>query len=430
VTSASPTSWNLVPRQAAWQAIGLLLRPLHLGIAFPSILYLTALTVFLFRPPDLDLLYADRIVFFILLFFVALKFLGARGRIPFLPAISIPMLSLIALSAFRALREPFDASTWSLVASKFVVPFVLMHLAILVFRNPAERRQFSIFLLLALAYLVFTSIVFLADARTLIFPRFILDESIGHHVDRARGPFLQAVANGLSLNMLGILVLVFARRYRKIVLLLWLALPVAILATMTRAVWISFAASTVLVSVRLRDRCLRRACMAAVLAGVVVFLLIAVNDTSRLNSLYERFNERGPVDARLAVYEAGWAMFQEHPLTGWTAGRMYTELARRMQGYHLSEYYVHNTFLALLVEFGLPGLLLYGILLVGLFRLARADCGGGAVPMGAVSNLRKTWPILLGVFLVNACFVDMVYQFVNGLLFTVAGILCASRESA
>jgi len=42
--------------------------------------------------------------------------------------------------------------------------------------------------------------------------------------------------------------------------------------------------------------------------------------------------------------------------------------------------------------------------------------------------LRKIWPILLGVFLFNAFFVDMVYQFVTGLMFTVAGMLCASPQ--
>jgi len=407
---------------------GLFLRSLQLGMVSTSALYLAAMTVFLFRPPDLDFYNVDRIAFLLLVFIVALRTMAARDRIPFLPSISLPMLGLIALAVFRALREPFDAETWSLVASKFVVPFVLMHIAILVFRGRAERKHFEIFLLLTLGYLAFTAIAFLGDARNLIFPRFILDESIGHHVGRARGPFLQAVANGVSLNMLGILALVLVQGRRKIVLLLWLLLPLAILATMTRAVWISFAVSTVALAIRLGDRCLRRACVAAAIAGFAALLVIGVSGSSWTNALQDRTNERGPVEARMAVYEAGWAMFQEHPVTGWTAGRMYEELARRMEGYRLRSYYAHNTYLSLLVEFGLPGLLLYCFLLVGLFRLARAGCGDGAKG-GAVSNLRRAWPILLGVFLINACFVDMVYQFVNGLLFTVAGMLCASGEA-
>jgi O-antigen ligase len=105
---------------------------------------------------------------------------------------------------------------------------------------------------------------------------------------------------------------------------------------------------------------------------------------------------------------------------------MYGELARRMEGYHLRTYYVHNTYLALLVEFGAPGLALYAILFFNLFRLSWRGPPAESRP---VAELRKVWPILLSVYLFNAFFVDMAYQFVIGLMFTVAGMLCASEES-
>ncbi|MGA8762810.1 MAG: hypothetical protein WB562_08100 [Candidatus Sulfotelmatobacter sp.] len=40
------------------------------------------------------------------------------------------------------------------------------------------------------------------------------------------------------------------------------------------------------------------------------------------------------------------------------------------------------------------------------------------------------WPILLGAYWVNAAVVVMNYQFVNGLLFTMAGMLAAQRRRA
>jgi O-antigen ligase len=405
-----------------------MLRPLQLGLAFPSTLYLTALTVFLFRPPDLDFYHADRIALGVLIFFVGLRALVVHERMPFVAGVSLPMLGLVALAVLRALREPFDPQTWSLVASKFVVPLVLFHMATLVFRGASARRHFELFVLLTLGYLAFTAIAFLVDARTLIFPKFILDESLGIHADRARGPFLQAVANGLSLSMLGILAVVLAQKWRKVVLLLWLALPLAVLATMTRAVWISFAVSTVALAFRLRIPRLRRACFGLACVALLGGLAISLTDNSLANTLRDRTEERGPVDVRMAVYAAGWNMFLERPLTGWTAGRMYSELARRMPGYHLSSFYVHNTYLALLIEFGIPGLLLYALLFFNLFRLRLA--GTDDEESSSLSALRRVWPILLCVYLFNASFVDMAYQFVIGLLFTVAGILQASRESA
>jgi len=86
----------------------------------------------------------------------------------------------------------------------------------------------------------------------------------------------------------------------------------------------------------------------------------------------------------------------------------------------------------LLVEFGVPGLALYAILFFNLFRLAWRRTPGEAGPVASLrlASLRKVWPIVLGVYLFNAFFVDMAYQFVIGLVFTVAGMLCAPEESA
>jgi putative inorganic carbon (hco3(-)) transporter len=409
-----------------WHVAGLLLRPLHLALAFPSILYVAAMAVFLFRPPDLFSYYADRIGFGILVFFVALRTMALRDRLPFFAGLSLPMLGLVALAILRALREPYDAQNWSILASKYVVPFALFHIAALVFRGVSQRAHFEVFVICALAYLVFIAVAFLVDARSLIFPRFILDESLGFHPDRARGPFLQAVANGVSLNVFGILVIAFPQKYKSLTRLLWMALPLAVLATMTRAVWIAFAVSTVVLGWRLVERRAQAACALLTVAGLMVGLTIGLSNHSLKTALWDRTGERGPVVARIAVYEAGWSMFMERPLTGWAPGSMYGELGRRMEGYHLRTFYVHNTYLALLVEFGAPGLALYGILFFNLFRLSRRRPHDES---STVASLRKVWPVLLSVFLFNAFFVDMTYQFVIGLVFTIAGMLCASEES-
>lgn len=430
-----------------WRASEVLLRPLHLALSFPAALYVATLAIFLFKPPDLNLGHADRIAFAALCFFVALRALALRDRLPFVAGLSLPMFGLIVLAARRAGSEPFEAQTWSVAASKFIVPFVLFHLAILIFRGSREQRQFELFVIVTMAYLIFTALAFLTGARDLIYPRIILDETIGFHVDRARGPFLQAVANGMSLNLLGLLaVTVSGRVRRRVVVFLWFALPWAILATMTRSVWIGFVASTIALGMRILKGRLKDAALLIVVAGLFLGVGVAAGSRSFRNALSERSEERGPVDARIAVYRAGWSMIQERPLTGWPAETMYRELARRMSGYRLHKFYVHNTYLALLLELGWPGLALYGILFFNLFRLARKPavaCSPRSEspwsnpqrqkPTSAdysTSTLRKIWPLMLGIFLFNACFVDMAYQFVNGLLLTAAGILCAPAETA
>ena len=61
--------------------------------------------------------------------------------------------------------------------------------------------------------------------------------------------------------------------------------------------------------------------------------------------------------------------------------------------------------------------------------------GRGAVPArergGFLdAHFHRLWPLLLAVYWVNAAMVVMSYQFVNGLLFTLAGMLAAQHHRA
>jgi len=288
-----------------------------------------------------------------------------------------------------------------------------------------------------LAYLSFTAIAFLSGAHALIFPRFILDESLGFHADRARGPLLQAVANGVSLNMLGLLALHAYRRGSvrgvKVVVLL-ASVPIAILATMTRAIWASFAGTVVVLVFFSKDRlsknrALRRAGVGLVLmAGTVPIVFLSSHELGC--ALSDRLVERGPVDYRAAVYAGGWQMFLERPLTGWGFHQMPAELPRHVAGYNEKVLYPHNTYLELLVEHGVAGLALYLWLMWEMWRLGRGPIPEGEKDGFLDRQFHRLWPILLAVCWVNAAMVVMSYQFVNGLLFTMAGMLAAQRRRA
>jgi len=59
----------------------------------------------------------------------------------------------------------------------------------------------------------------------------------------------------------------------------------------------------------------------------------------------------------------------------------------------------------------------------------------GAIPEGEENGFldrrfHYLWPILLCVYWLNAAVVVLSYQFVNGLLFTLAGMLAAQRRRA
>jgi putative inorganic carbon (hco3(-)) transporter len=418
--------------KAAGSGVRMALRPLQAMMMAPGALFLVALTAMLLRHPDVPFYEIDRVAFLLLVAGVTVRAVVTRQRLLVVERATWPMIGLTILAVGSVITQPFDNQTWCLLAAKFVVPFALFHLAGLVFREERRLRQFEMFALVVLAYLCFTAIAFLVGAKSLIFPRFILDESLGYHVDRARGPLLQAVANGVSLNLLGVLALhAFLRgRIRGLgAAVLLAALPVAILATMTRAVWLSFAVSVVVLIFRAHDRRLRRICVAVTMVGTLG-LLIALSFDDQRRALTERLHESGPLDFRQAVYAGGWQMFLEKPFAGWGVNQMPAELARHVSGYKEKELYPHNTYLELLVEHGIFGLALYVWLMWEVLRLGR-----GAVPRAERegflnAQFHAMWPVLLGIYWVNAALVVMNYQFVNGLLFTMAGMLAAQRRRA
>ena len=415
----------------------LFLRPLQVLMAAPSLLFLGALTAMLLRHPDVAFYEIDRVAFGLLVVGVVGRGVILRQRLLFVERVTWPMIGLMALALVSVTGQPYDHETWSLLGSKLIVPLALFHLSGLVFTNERHFRQFEIFALIVLAYLSFTAIAFLCGAHSLIFPRFILDSSLGFHASRARGPLLQAVANGVSLNMLGLLALHAYRRgsVRKLKLAVLLGmLPVAILATMTRSVWLSFVGSVIALVLlsknrRSKKRELLRVCCALVLmAGVGLAVTLSSDDLT--STLSDRLEERGPVDYRAAVYAGGWQMFLERPLTGWGFHQMPAELPRYVSGYHERVLYPHNTYLELLVEDGVLGLVFYLWLMWEMWRLGRAAIPAAEENGFLDRRFHRIWPILMAVYWVNSALVVMSYQFVNGLLFTMAGMLAAQKRRA
>ncbi len=409
------------------------LRLMHGLVSLPVLAFLAALTTMLFRPPDLKSFPFDRVAFAALVGCVGFRLCLRRERLRSYPA-TWPMLALMLLGLWGVMTQPYDPQAWSLLAAKWIVPVALFQLAGIVFRDHDSLRKLESFALVVFAYLTAMAIFRFAGAESLIFPRFILDEGIGIHADRARGPFLQAVANGVCLNLLGLIALDSFRRRRLRGLwagVLFLGAPFALLATKTRAVWLSAAISIGFLAGFGSDRRVRRVAQglcALVALGLCAGSLYQINS----NSLAERLEDRSPVDFRVVMYETGWQMFTERPLTGWNSGQnLQAEIARRVRDFHPEYYVFHNTYLELAVERGLLGLGLYAWLIVRLLQLSRAPKSPTEEKETPFlgSNFRKLWSLMLGVYLLNASAVVMNYQFVNGFLFTIAGILSAQNAA-
>ena len=422
---AHPQDWGI----GEWLAKTVLL-PLQFLFSAPSFLFLGTLTAMLLRHPDVQFYAIDRVAFVLLLIAVAGRAALLRQNLCVFQRATWPMLGLTLLALASVVGEPFDQDAWSLLASKLLVPFAMFHIAGLIFTSEARLRHFEIFCLVVLAYLTLTAIAFLSGAHALIFPRFILNADLGIHVDRARGPLLQAVANGVSLNVLGLVALHSYMRGKMrgpALAVLLAAVPIAILATLTRAVWLSFAGALVAVAV-LFGRCRSRRVLLAIPIVAAAALALLFSSEQLRSTLDDRLNEEGPIEFRQAVYTGAWDMFLERPLLGWGFHRMPDELPRHVTGYQEKILYPHNTYLELLAEQGALGFALYAWLMWELWSLRRAAVPEHEGDGFLTREFHRLWPIILGVYWLNAAVVVMSYQFVNALIFSMAGMLVAQRR--
>jgi hypothetical protein len=107
---------------------------------------------------------------------------------------------------------------------------------------------------------------------------------------------------------------------------------------------------------------------------------------------------------------------------------MQAELASRVDNFHQEEFFLHNTYLEILVQHGLLGIGLYAWIVIDLLRLGRHAGSMSLHGQFLDRRFQSVWIVFVLVYLIKASFVVMNYQFVNGLLFTVAGMLAARRR--
>jgi len=405
----------------------------HLG-KVPSYLFVVTLASFAFRPWDLGAPPYDRVLLAFLALVTFWHMLLTRSRLPRFDPLFATFGLLTAWSVAGAAASRYDVQTWSAVAAKYAVPLVMFVIARHVLADDNASARFFRFANVFLVYLILIAVFFLAHLYPLIFPRFILDESIGLHADRARGPFLQAVANGLALNILALLGWYWWQRWRpgsKVAVLAAVALPIAILATLTRAVWLSFAVSgLVLVAFSGRGRARRIARMGLVIAAAAI--VVVLSSPTLRQTVTERAEERGPIDVRFAAYQGALDMFRQRPVFGWGTNRSAYVLAEFIPGYKFANVAVHNTYVEVLLEYGMVGLSLY---LASFFVLWRM---GGRLPPPSVATVpgrldgdfRLVWRAILVVYAVNGLFVVLNYQFINALVFSAAGLIRAHEVRA
>jgi O-antigen ligase len=358
------------------------------------------------------------------------------------PAFRLEAAHWLLLGAFLwALASAWWAGTLTTSVGFFalldrfgLVPFLAFLVAPLAFRTDRQRAVLLGTLVATGGYLGLTALFEALELHALVFPGYIVDDSVGIHAERVRGPFAQAVAMGLGLFICGAAALMGAARWRRSLELRGACVGVGMLCalglvfTLTRAIWLG-ALGAALVVVLATPRLWRFVPAAGFCTAVLVVGALAFVPGLR-DSAQERSRDRSPVWVRENTNTAALAIVADRPLFGigwerfpdrsppWFRQDENIPMTGAGEG-------VHNVLLANASELGLPGAFLWF-----------AGTGlaiGGALVRRVAPALAPWKALLLGVTVMIAVAGSvgpLNYPFPLLVLWTLAGLMGSSSATA
>lgn len=272
------------------------------------------------------------------------------------------------------------ATRFALLDTYGIVPFGMFICAPFLFPGVRERAVLLGTLVLTGAYLGATAVFETIGADALIWPRYILDSGLGIHAERARGPFTEAVADGLGLYACGAAAAVALVTWRRPIARAAAAGVMALCAagllfTLTRSIWLASALATVVVM--LAGRSLRRyivpAAIVVTLSVAAMFALVP----SFADRVQQRQGDERSIWDRQNLNAAAVSMVAERPLGGFGFGAARAKSLNYVwQGDDVpltgANVGIHNAFLGLAVQLGVLGALLWALAFV--FTVGSSAC--------------------------------------------------------
>jgi O-antigen ligase len=311
-----------------------------------------------------------------------------------------------------------------------LLPFFMFAVAPVAFRTRRQRRILLGTLIVVGAYVGFVTWAEAFKVDALVWPKYILDETIGITHGRGRGPFAAADANGLTLLACAIAAMIGAREWRN----RWVrAACVAVVMlgvggtflTLTRSVWIGTAAAGIVTMLSFRQlRPWIAGATAAVAASVMLSLAVVPGLAQRAD---ERQHEERPVWDRKNSNKAALRMLADRPLLGFG----WDEYTAKNSKYFIQDknypltgqrYPLHNVYLSNAVELGVLG--------AAVWLAAVLACIGGAIARRAPPELTPWRMGLLAIgvqWVAVSALAPFPYTFPNLLLWTWAGVVSGLR---
>ena len=283
---------------------------------------------------------------------------------------------LLALAALYAVVSALFAGTLfhndpllRLVDTFGIMPFLLFLVAPLAFRTQRQRGVLLVAFVTLGAYLGLTVLFETVGLDALVFPKYILDPNYGIHAGRGRGPFVEAVTNGLALFTCAVVCAIAVaqwrgRQARFLAGSIGLLCLVGAFLCLERSVWIGAAVGTCvgLLATRGARRYLIPVSVTLAL-GISAILLFVPGLQERVT---QRVDQKETLWDRQNLAHAAINMVEARPLFGFGWARFQQDSADYFQqspNFPLTAttFGVHNSPLAYASELGLIGATLWAL---------------------------------------------------------------------
>jgi hypothetical protein len=380
-----------------------------------------------------------------LLFIVILAVLGAglfTGKVNLRSGIAIEMTMMVfvlicVVSMIRTgflPASPYFPSPWFVFITGYLFPFIVFVFAKSYVHNENQLPLILHTLFFFGIYLCLIAPFEYFDLRRFVFPSYINNPELSIlHLDRARGPFLNAAFNGVSILIgfiSGLHLLEkktgFTRVFYQLLLLLFFP---AVFFTLTRSVYLGLLITLFIILGWYKTSFSKWKLISIPLALV---LIVGIINSPRLLSKERREGgvyQLEEVDIRFALLEKSFFMFTERPLMGIGLAQFIPASTRSYKGRtafvaeEAGTQFQHNHLMGIATELGLEGLLVYLALIVLILR--RMAQLIGKLPKSGImgSNLRVAIFAIWCVYLNNNLFVEPSNAlFINAVPFLFAGL--------
>jgi hypothetical protein len=249
---------------------------------------------------------------------------------------------------------------------------------------------------------------------------------------RSGGPLLQPAFNGLLIGMVLLIIVLRSRKgitpYHMFATFLCLA---GAFFTYTRGVWLSILLALLWFPGWAQSKQQARKRRFMLVGGALLVLVAGL--AAGGSATHERLEDSDNIFYRFQLWGAALRLVAKHPVTGVGFFNFGTAMGTVQQGFgSLEREYreietgvaSHNTALTVLVEFGMPGFVIFILAFWKLVQRARENCSKFLGVPGA------GWVVaFVIVYVVNAQFISCFEVTVNTIFFGALGIVAGAREA-